>query len=118
MMDGLKANKFENLDFVLREVSTCQNLFLDDIGTEGNKTYTEETLFKILDTRLFAKTKDGGPFRTFFTSNYMIADLPYNERMLRRIRDMAVEVIVAPVQKPKLQTFSNDNALDGNPSYS
>jgi DNA replication protein DnaC len=119
MMDGLKANKFENLDYVLREVSTCQNLFLDDIGTEGNKAYTEETLFKILDTRLFARTRDGSPFRTFFTSNYMIADLPYNERMLRRIRDMAVEVIVAPVQKPKPQaTNSNDNALDGNPSYS
>lgn len=112
MMDGLKAEKFAFQDFIMREVQTSTILFLDDIGSERNKEHSEDVLFKILDTRLFAKTKDGEPFRTFFSSNFLISDLPYNERILRRIRDMGREVVVAPVQKPV--AMRSGGALDGN----
>lgn len=117
MMDGIKANTFANQDFILREVMTCTILFLDDIGSERNREHSEDVLFKILDTRLFAKTRDGQPFRTFFSSNFLVNDLPYNERILRRIRDMAKEVVVAPVHKPQT-TPPPSGGLNGNPTYS
>lgn len=61
-------------------------LILDDVGVERPTPWVHETLYRLLDARLYEKRP------TIFTSNVPVDELKYDERITDRIRRMAYTV--------------------------
>lgn len=85
-------------------------LFIDDIGAEKFSEGKEDMLKNLLQRRMEAdpdkKTK-----WTFFSSNYDIETLPYNQTVIRRVKDLVREIKIGP-------TFLNKQSFDANSNFS
>ena len=113
LMECLSKDNWAYKTYILDQMRAAKHLFIDDIGSEKQSEFNDSILFSVIDSRLF-KTIDGQPLKTYFSSNMVIDDLPYHARTKRRIRDMAAEVVVAPIEKQE----GKNNILSSNPSQS
>lgn len=114
LMEALSKDDWAYKNYILDEMRKAKHLFIDDLGTEKYSEYTESILCSILDSRLH-KEYGGVKLKTYFTSNAKIEALPYEERVKRRIRDMAVEIAVGASLRPDDR---RGNLLMGNPTHS
>lgn len=77
---------------LVEDLKTVRFLLLDDLGTEKQSRYTEQTLFRILEAR-----KQAGPdLRTIITSNLRVAELAdrFGPRNWTRLSGMFGRVLI------------------------
>lgn len=77
-----RADENKLLDFL----SIADVLVIDDFGTEKIKDWIEERFYHVINQRYI----DSKP--TLFTSNYRLADLPYNDRITNRIKERTYQI--------------------------
>ena len=110
-------------------LKTTKYLFIDDIGSNHITPFFIIQLQHWLNFRLACRFTNGAAEKdahkndtlcwTFFTSNYLQADLEINETCLKRMRECAKEIIVGDTLKPKYSNgVANTSTLEGNPSNS
>jgi len=79
-------------DNPMKTLTTCELLIIDDIGQKvSGADWQADVLYQICDERMQNKRV------TFFTSNYAINELPYEDRVTSRIYSMTV-----PMEMPNV----------------
>lgn len=94
LCDGCSANNWIAKNTIINDVLRCQHLFIDDVGTESGHAWELSLLHNIMDGRLHSVDRSGNRRQTYISSNYKLDDLPYHERLLRRIKESVIEMIV------------------------
>lgn len=69
---------------IIKAIENVEYLVLDDIGSERSTDYTYDILYDLIDTR----TESRKSTITLFTSNPQLKELPYDDRLKRRIKDI------------------------------
>lgn len=82
----------------LRTIRECSLLILDDIGTESNKDWINDMLYRLINFR------DSALLPTIYTSNKEIADLDLDSRIMNRVEGHSI-----PVCMPE-QSIRQENA--------
>lgn len=82
----------------LRTIRECSLLILDDIGTESNKDWVNDMLYRLINFR------DSALLPTIYTSNKEIADLDLDSRIMNRVEGHSI-----PVCMPE-QSIRQENA--------
>lgn len=89
ILNEIKASwdddKYNESD-LLKALSDVEFLIIDDFGTENVKEWIEDRFYQIINTRYIDRKV------TFFTSNYKIENLPYDERIGNRISERCYRV--------------------------
>lgn len=71
---------------LLNSLATTSILIIDDFGTEQAKDWVGEKFYTIINQRYIDKKI------TLFTSNMSINDLPYDDRIVNRLKEMTYEI--------------------------
>lgn len=87
---------------ILNAISKVAVLILDDIGTEKQSDWVNETLYNILNARMTGK------LITIFTSNIHNTKLKHDDRIKSRIEKMAIPVQM-PEESIRKQQASKEN---------
>ncbi len=81
----------------------CELLVIDDIGTQIEKEWQEQELFKLLNTRLTNNLP------TIFTSNYLPEQLKVNDRIKSRIATMTIPLPLPEVSIRDIKAKETQN---------
>lgn len=71
---------------LIQEFKNAQVLIIDDLGAEQIKDWVNDRFYDIINTRYINKKI------TIFTSNFSIDNLPYDDRITNRIKEMCYEM--------------------------
>jgi DNA replication protein DnaC len=104
------------------QFATAKLLYIDEVGGEKYSEGKEDILRSLLDRRIDTEPMNKNKY-TFFSSNWSIDGLPYDEPTKRRIRDLALEINMGGCLSPKIWNAKSNRTdsqsfLSGNPSYS
>ena len=85
ILDEIKAtydsHNEDNERKLLNDIASADFLIIDDFGTERNTDWATEKFYQIVNKRYIDKKV------TFFTSNYDIKTLKYDDRITNRIKE-------------------------------
>lgn len=83
--DKHERNKYYESQ-LLHDLTTVEILIIDDFGTEGYADWIDGKYYQIINQRYINKKA------TFFTANYRIEDLPYDERICSRVKECCFQI--------------------------
>lgn len=80
MIADLRTMDFDKRAEAIDTLKDCSRLILDDLGAEYKTDFSDDVIYNIVENRFSCC------LYTSFTSNFQLHDLPYNARVISRIK--------------------------------
>lgn len=71
---------------LIKELTECEVLIIDDFGTERAKDWIQERFYQLINSRYVNKKP------TLFTSNYKLDALDYDDRITNRMKERCFQI--------------------------